>query len=376
MKTTTAQLIHPVRQPASPPPGERAGVRGRAATPSGQRASQSFHRPLTLMLFPDGGEERRVGRSCRSAHSWAARQHRPTPLSSSGQNDAQRGFSRLELLVVLLVLLVLASLFVPALARESARDSRAFCLHRLGQLARAMAMYAADTKDYLPPNPDDGNTTAYRNWCGGQAGVGGSQEFNPDILRDPTRALLTPYMGGNISYYKCPADLRTGMYQGTDPQWRRRTVPSARTVSLNGAVGTSIAPAGYGKWPEDGPWLDGAHSHTANKRWYCFGRMSDFVRPGPAHTFTFIEEDARSLNDAHFGVTGPKSPPFCLMIDWPATYHEVAGGVAFADGHVEMHRWVDKRTPVPAGGVSVAPQSNNPDLIWLTERASALIAQP
>jgi prepilin-type processing-associated H-X9-DG protein len=126
----------------------------------------------------------------------------------------------------------------------------------------------------------------------------------------------------------------------------------------------------------NGPWLDGQPAHTANRTWYCYGRMSDFVRPGPARTFTFIEEDAYSLNDAAFGVTGPNTPPFYRMIDWPATYHEVAGGVAFADGHVEMHRWVDNRTPVPKGGISTLTLPNNPDLVWLTERASALVVKP
>jgi prepilin-type processing-associated H-X9-DG protein len=125
----------------------------------------------------------------------------------------------------------------------------------------------------------------------------------------------------------------------------------------------------------DGPWLDAIHAHTANHTWYCYGRMSDFVRPGPARTFTFIEEDALSLNDAVFCATGPKTPPFYFMIDWPATYHEVAGGVAFADGHVEMHRWLDKRTRV-AKTISTITQSNNPDLVWLSERASALVVKP
>lgn len=291
----------------------------------------------------------------------------------AAQNGAESGFNRLELIVVLAVLAVLGSLFLPALARESARDSRAFCLHRLGQLARAMAMYAAETKDWLPPNLDGGNTAPYSNWCGGGAGIGQAHEFAPDILRDPTRALLTAYMGGNISYYRCPADLRTGKCIAADPQQRGQIIPSVRTVSLNGAVGTIASGYSGGKQPVNGPWLDGREAHTANQTWYCYGRMSDFVRPGPARTFTFIEEDARSLNDAAFGVAGPYTPPLFRMVDCPATYHEAAGGVAFADGHVEMHRWVDKRTLLSQ---AVTTQPDNPDLLWLSERASALVVRP
>ena len=64
-------------------------------------------------------------------------------------------------------------------------------------------------------------------------------------------------------------------------------------------------------------------------------------------------------------------------VDIPGTYHQGAGSFAFADGHVEAHRWRDAETVKAAreGGAGdgahftlVSP--NNPDLIWLQEHAT------
>ena len=63
--------------------------------------------------------------------------------------------------------------------------------------------------------------------------------------------------------------------------------------------------------------------------------------------------------------------------DFPASYHNGAGGLSFADGHAEIRRWRDPRTMPPLNrGVSilwpVVPSPHNPDLIWLQQRATAL----
>jgi prepilin-type processing-associated H-X9-DG protein len=101
--------------------------------------------------------------------------------------------------------------------------------------------------------------------------------------------------------------------------------------------------------------------------------MTDFIRPGPASTFIYVDEDARSLNDAAFATTGPRTPPIYTMIDWPGTYHNNACGFAFADAHSEIHKWKDSRTKVPRGGASVVPQNGNQDIWWMSERTTALI---
>jgi hypothetical protein len=281
------------------------------------------------------------------------------------------GFTRVDALAIVSVVALLGGVLLPALARDQSHDTRSYCVFRLGQIAKAMALYAADSQEWLPPNPDDGNTTPYRNWFGGISAIGGGQEFNTDLPSDRTRALLAPYLTDPSTVYRCPADRRLGVYQGADVRKKGQRVPPVRTISLNGGVGTNPY-RGQGKVAVDGPWLDGNHAHVADRTWYCYGSMSDFVRPGPSRTFTFLEEDPRSINDGTFAMVGPSTPQLFRLLDWPATYHDMACAVAFADGHAEMHRWLDSRTKLTTSGF-VSSQLDNPDVVWLAQRASALI---
>ena len=64
-------------------------------------------------------------------------------------------------------------------------------------------------------------------------------------------------------------------------------------------------------------------------------------------------------------------PAGAEWIDRPATYHGLGCGLAFADGHAEIHHWLDSRTPVKNGDVNRSTQPNNPDIRWMMERTSA-----
>jgi len=70
----------------------------------------------------------------------------------------------------------------------------------------------------------------------------------------------------------------------------------------------------------------------------------------------------------------PSTPSAWKIVDYPASYHNQAGGLSFADGHSEIKRWRDKRTfPALKKGqeipLNVAPP-NNPDVLWLMERTT------
>ena len=279
----------------------------------------------------------------------------------------RRGFTLIELLVVIAIIAILAAMLLPALSKSKAKSQGIFCMNNGRQLILAWHMYAGDNNDYLPPNPDDGNTTPGYNWCPGSAGKGGPQEFNPDILRDPTRAMLSPYTGNNIKIYSCPADYRKpGVYQGTDPALRGLKIPPVRSFSMSQAVGTDPYTTGS-KLPVNGPWLDNQHSHTRGQTWYTYGKISSFVIPGPGNTFVLLDEDPDSLNDAGFAV-GMQTPEW---IDWPATYHNFACGFAMADGHSEIHKWRDGRTAVRNHSVSRLAVPGSVDWGWISQHTSA-----
>ena len=102
-----------------------------------------------------------------------------------------------------------------------------------------------------------------------------------------------------------------------------------------------------------------------------FRKQSDIVSPGPSSCWVTIDENPFSINDGWF-VCDPNSPT--QWYDVPASYHNGAGGLSYADGHSEIKKWKDKTVlglnSVP-GALHKDPNSS--DLLWLQERSTSRV---
>jgi prepilin-type N-terminal cleavage/methylation domain-containing protein len=296
-------------------------------------------------------------------------------------NLPKRGFSAftlLELLTVIAIIAIIAALLLPAMSKAKQRAQGILCLNGGKQIMFAMTLYGSENNDFFPPNPDDANTLPGYNWCSGNASIGGADEFNPDVLKDPGRNLLTSYLEGNTSVFHCPGDKRLGVYTGTEPALKGQTIPAARTFSMNQAVGT-IDPgfdasgpgpggthSGVPNLSVNGPWLNNRYNHRRNSPWFTYGKLSSMNRPGPAMTWVLLDEDPVHINDAAFGF-GMESPQW---FDVPGTYHNSGCGFAFADAHSEAHKW-RMGGPKKGWGFQITDPGDKQDWLWMRERTSA-----
>ena len=65
------------------------------------------------------------------------------------------------------------------------------------------------------------------------------------------------------------------------------------------------------------------------------------------------------------------SQPYWI-IDFPASYHNRAANVSFADGHVERHRWLEPTTAMRLRGPQRHVSPTDRDVQWLQEHCTYL----
>ncbi len=240
-------------------------------------------------------------------------------------------FTLMELLVTLAVIAILAALLLSGLSAAKQKGQGISCMNNGRQLGLALHMYGDDYNGWLPPNPD---------WATNNMWVRGEMENPNDAVNTSflTDSKLAPFIGGSvINIFKCPGD----------------SSRHVRSYSMSQAVGTKPTPP---LAAVDGPWLDGTRTHKANHPWRTYGNYFDMVDPEPSGLWVFIDENQNNINDAAFAVSMTQPTE---MIDWPATYHNFSGTLAFADGHSEIHRWKDGRTKT--GHVTNGPHVQTPN---------------
>ena len=277
------------------------------------------------------------------------------------------GFTCLEFLVVLGVLVLLISMVISSQAGARSGGQTIQCLNNLRQLIRASSMYCADNSDALPmvfhggyvPSVNGPNRPWVTGWLDWTTS---SDNTNVIYLLDSRYASLAAYFGREKRIYKCPADVYMSPAQRSRG-WKERV----RSVSANLYVGRGNAWASGTDYSVGGP-----NNLTIYKG---AAKATDLLIPGPGKTWVYFDEHPDSMNDG--GIFAPDTAT--NLPDAPATYHDGAAGMAMADGHCEMHRWTGPTMTKPPGvgsgglaGVSYNARNNyatvrgDPDLFWLS----------
>lgn len=259
-----------------------------------------------------------------------AEHHADRKPASAGQ-----GFTRVDLIVVIVAVGILSCLVLPALAKSNTGSREAVCLNNHQQLVRSCMLYAQDFENRLPNNYTIPITEAaitggtFDNWAnnvmtwGAGGGLDDVSNTNVDWAQ---KGLLAPYLHTSISVFKCPSDIYLSPVQRARG-WSARL----RSVSMNGFVGrsdnTAISTTGRA-------WSDPSYRQ--------FLKTTDV--PNPALTWLTIDEQADSINEGFF-ITAINATSWG---DLPASSHDGACTFSFADGHVETHKWlsVTSRYPV------------------------------
>jgi prepilin-type N-terminal cleavage/methylation domain-containing protein len=276
-------------------------------------------------------------------------------ITSCPKRKGKGGFTLIELLVVIAIIAILAALLLPALGRAKQKALAVQCMNNNRQMMLAWKYYCDEFNDKVP--------SAYQRagdwWPVGSMSVpqnptaDGANPFNWDQDQTIKKSTLWPYCANNAGIWRCPADNKFPCAVASGP--KAGSYPRVRSCSMLS-------------------WFNGADAADVGPGFIIYKKTTDLMKPGPAMTFVFLDERADSINDGEFYTNmqgwDPYNPNAWVVQDVPSNYHGGSGGIAFAEGHAEIHPWRDAvlnaRWPYPYA----TSAKNSKDASWLMEHAT------
>jgi prepilin-type processing-associated H-X9-DG protein len=259
----------------------------------------------------------------------------------------------IELLVVIAIIAILASMLLPVLKSAKDKSVGARCMSNYRQLQFAWHMYSGDNRDWIAGNhwQDEKAHVQNENWLSGwmdPSVANNNDNFDTSLFMDPKFGQLGPYTV-NPKLYLCAAS-RVQAQKGA------AYFNVVRTVSMSVWMGyKTVVPGGQSQYA------------TFRKTSQIGGKIS------PSSALVFVDERDDSIDDGEFKINMTGN----VIANIPATFHNNSGGVTFADGHSELHRWQTKevlfrqvwgKETSKAQNISVA--ADNIDYLWLTNHAT------
>jgi prepilin-type N-terminal cleavage/methylation domain-containing protein/prepilin-type processing-associated H-X9-DG protein len=284
----------------------------------------------------------------------------PVTWCSIRQRQARRpGFTLLELLVVVAILAIMASLLLPVLTRTKSQATRVVCLSNFRQLQMAWNLYPDDNagvlvinSEYWDPTPQNSDYSWVQGFMaldateephGGYSQAEKESSVDTSLLVGP-RALFSRYIPA-AKLYRCPSDKSTVTVNG-------QRQDRVRSYCMNQYLGHPFL--GFGEFVNYSP----PFYHTV-------GSMSQIDN---SRLLVLIEVHEDTIWSPLF------YPPDGDNWDWrgfPASRHNGTCVVSFADGHVEVKKWMDARTKRPVTVIHnwlEIDASGSPDVRWVQER--------
>lgn len=240
-------------------------------------------------------------------------------LRAGRVSGGRSGFTLVELMTVITIILIVVGMLSVALNQTKARTLRVACLDNMKQLQLAWMLYSDDHNDLIALNQTDPLPAVI-----GLAGVSRSSTNswvagNPKEDRTPENLMKGSlyYNVKNPQVYRCPMDgsmTKYGNYR-------------TRSYSVNAYLGG------------DDPGIDPRVKM----------KVSEIINPPPEKVFVFIEEHEQSAWGSGFLVL-PREQFTSTGGAWsstPSDRHMQGCNLTFADGHLEYWKWSAPKRPNP-----------------------------